>query len=35
MSYGKDKEDSFPTKRAKQVSQSTKLNVIAGHERRK
>ena len=35
MSYGKGKEDSFPTKRAKQVSEITKLNVVAGHERRK
>lgn len=35
LSYGKGKEDSFPTKRAKQVSEATKLNIIAGHERRK
>lgn len=35
LSYGKGKEDSFPTKRAAKVSEATKLNVIAGHERRK
>lgn len=35
LSYGKGKENSFPTKRAKQVSEATKLNVVAGHERRK
>ncbi len=35
MSYGKGKEDSFPTKRARQVSEVASLNVIAGHERRK
>lgn len=35
LSYGKGKEDSFPTKWAKQVSEATKLNVVVGHERRK
>ena len=35
LSYGKGKEGSFPTKRAAEVSKITKMNVVAGHERRK
>jgi len=35
LSYSKGKEDSFPTKRAAEVSEATKLTVVAGHERRK
>ena len=35
LSYGKGKETSFISKRAIEVSKATKLNVVAGHERRK
>ncbi len=35
LSYGKGKEESFPTKWAAEVSKITKLNVVAGHERKK
>jgi len=35
LSYGNGKEKSFITKRAHEVSKATKLNVLAGHERKK
>lgn len=35
LSYGEGKEKSFITKRASEVSNKTKLQVIAGHERKK
>lgn len=35
LSYGEGKEKSFITKRANNVSNKTKLQVLAGHERRK
>ncbi len=35
LSYGKDKEQSFITKRAAEASKATKLKVLAGHERKK
>ena len=35
LSYGKGKEQSFTSRRAAEVSTTTKLNVLAGHERKK
>lgn len=35
LSYGKGKEESFITKRAKEVSKITKMKVLAAHERKK
>ncbi|HBB04881.1 TPA: hypothetical protein DCZ39_08625 [Patescibacteria group bacterium] len=35
LSYGKDKENSFISRRAREVSQATKIHVFAAHERKK
>ena len=34
LSYGKSKENSFPTQRAKKISEAKKIKVVAGHERK-
>lgn len=35
LSYGKGKKESFISKRANEISKTTKLHVLAGHERKK